>query len=112
MRAMCSWAWRIAFPTISPAGIEDVGNAYYDTLWGAGGLCQRSPLHYPKPAYVALATLTKVLDSAKLVRQMDTGSSSAMSWNLRAAASTSMRRGRIAASASCRSNCLQTTHLR
>lgn len=65
------------FPTISPAEIEDVGNAYYDTLWGGAGLCQRRPLHYPKPAYVALATLTKVLDSVKLVRQMDTGSSSA-----------------------------------
>lgn len=65
------------FPTVSPAGIEDVGNAYYDTLWGAAGLCQRRPLHYPKPAYVALATLTKVLDSVKLVRQIDTGSSSA-----------------------------------
>jgi hypothetical protein len=65
------------FPTISPAGIEDVGNAYYDHLWGASGLCQRRPLHYPKPAYVALATLTKVLDSVKLVRQMPTGSSSA-----------------------------------
>jgi hypothetical protein len=66
------------FPTISPAGIEDVGNAYYDHLWGASGLCQRRPLHYPKPAYVALATLTKVLDSVKLVRQMPTGSSSAL----------------------------------
>lgn len=65
------------FPTISPAGIEDVGNCYYDTLWGASGLCQRDPLHYPKPAYVALATLTKVLDSVKLVRQVSTGSSSA-----------------------------------
>ena len=65
------------FPTISPAGIEDVGNAYYDTLWGASGLCERSPLHYPKPAYVALAVLTKTLDSVKLVRQMPTGSSSA-----------------------------------
>src|SRR4029077_17840289 len=65
------------FPTISPAGIEDVGNAYYDHLWGASGLCQRNPFHYPKPAYVALATLTKVLDSVKLVRQMPTGSSSA-----------------------------------
>ncbi len=66
------------FPTISPAGIEDVGNAYYDHLWGASGLCERNPLHYPKPAYVALATLTKVLDSVKLVRQMPTGSSSAL----------------------------------
>ncbi len=64
------------FPTISPAGLEDVGNTYYDTLWGASGLCQRHPLHYPKPAYVALATLTKTLDSVKLVRQMPTGSSS------------------------------------
>jgi hypothetical protein len=65
------------FPTVSPAGIEDVGNAYYDTPWGAAGLCQRSPLHYPKPAYVALATLTKVLDTVTLVRQMPSGSSSA-----------------------------------
>ncbi|HEV7406505.1 MAG TPA: hypothetical protein VGO11_26375 [Chthoniobacteraceae bacterium] len=65
------------FPTISPAGIEDVGNAYYDHLWGASGLCERQPLHYPKPAYVALATLTKVLDSVQLVQQMPTGSSSA-----------------------------------
>jgi hypothetical protein len=65
------------FPTISPAGIEDVGNAYFDTLWGASGICQRRPSYYPKPAYVALATLTKVLDSVKLVRQMETGSSSA-----------------------------------
>lgn len=65
------------FATVSPAGIEDVGNAYYDTLWGGSGLCQRTPLHYPKPAYVALATLTKALDSVQLVRQMPTGSSSA-----------------------------------
>jgi len=65
------------FPTVSPAGIEDVGNSYYDTLWGGSGLCQRQPLHYPKPAYVALATLTKVLDSVKLVQQVATGSSSA-----------------------------------
>ena len=65
------------FPTVSPAVIEDVGNAYYDTLWGGSGLCQRNPLHYPKPAYVALATLTKVLDSVKLVRQMPSGSASA-----------------------------------
>ena len=65
------------FPTISPAVIEDTNNAYYDALWGGCGLCQRSPLHYPKPAYVALATVTKVLDSATLARQLDTGSSSA-----------------------------------
>lgn len=62
--------------TVSPAVIEDVGGAYYDTLWGAAGLCQRAPLHYPKPAYVAFATITKVLDGAKFVRQMPTGSNS------------------------------------
>lgn len=72
---MISLAYR--FPTISPAGIEDVDNAYYDALWGGCGLCQRTRLHYPKPAYVALATLTKVFDSATLSRQFDTGSSSA-----------------------------------
>lgn len=64
------------FQTVSPAVIEDVGNAYHDTLWGASGLCQRAPLHYPKPSYVALATITKVLDGAKFVRQMPTGSAS------------------------------------
>ena len=64
------------FPTISPAVIEDVDNAYYDALWGGCGLCQRNPLHYPKPAYVALATATKVLDRATLIKQWDTGSSS------------------------------------
>lgn len=65
------------FPTISPGGIEDVGSCYYDTLYGAAGFCERQPLHYPKPSYVAVATLTKALDSVKLLRQMPTGSSSA-----------------------------------
>lgn len=64
------------FPTISPGGIEDVGSCYYDTLYGAAGFCERNPLHYPKPAYVAMATLTKTLDSATLVRQVPTGSAS------------------------------------
>ena len=61
---------RVPFPEISPAGIEDVGNCYYDTSGEHRDLLCRNPLHYPKPAYVALATLTKVLDSVKLVRQM------------------------------------------
>jgi len=65
------------FPTISPGGIEDVGACYFDTLYGAAGFCERRPLHYPKPAYVAVATLTKALDRVKLVRQVPTGSSSA-----------------------------------
>lgn len=65
------------FPTVSPGLITDVGNAYHQTLWGSSGLCERNPLHYPKRAYVAMATLTKVLDQATLVRQVPTGSSSA-----------------------------------
>ena len=64
------------FPTVSPGEIEDVGNAYYDNFYGAAGLCERRGLHYPKRAYVALATLTRVLDSVQLVQQMPTGSSS------------------------------------
>ena len=65
------------FPTISPGGIEDVGSCYFDTLYGAAGFCERRPLHYPKPVYVAVATLTKALDRVKLVRQVPTGSTSA-----------------------------------
>jgi hypothetical protein len=73
----CLWGLANRFVTLSPAGLEDVGNSYYDTLWGASGLTERKGLHYPKPAYVALATLTQVLDSVHLVQQMPTGSSSA-----------------------------------
>lgn len=65
------------FATISPGEIEDVGNAYYDSFYGAAGICQRRGLLYPKPAYVAIATLTKVLDGAELLQQVPTGSSSA-----------------------------------
>lgn len=53
-----------------------MGACYFDTLYGAAGFCERRPLHYPKPVYVAVATLTKVLDRVKLVRQVPTGSSS------------------------------------
>ncbi len=62
------------FPTVSPAILHDVGNAYYNTLWGAGGLAKRAPLYYPKPAYVAVATLTTQLDGVTLRRELPTGS--------------------------------------
>ena len=62
------------FQHINPAIIHDAGNAYYNTLWGAGGLCRRNPLLYPKPAYVAVATLTKVLDRVQPSRRVATGS--------------------------------------
>ena len=59
---------------INPAILHDAGNAYFNSLWGAGGLCQRNPLLYPKPAYVAVAALTKVLDRVKPPKRIDTGS--------------------------------------
>lgn len=62
------------FKHINPAILHDAGNAYFNTLWGAGGLCRRNPLLYPKPAYVAVATLTKVLDQVGPPSRIATGS--------------------------------------
>lgn len=59
---------------ISPGLLYDAGNAYANTLWGGGGLCRRYPLLYPRPAYVALATLTNVLDQVTFRRKIPTGS--------------------------------------
>jgi hypothetical protein len=62
-------------PQISLGGLYDAGNSYNDTFWGEG-LCRRYPLLYPKPAYVAIATLTRVLDRVELQRELPTGSNS------------------------------------
>lgn len=62
------------FEHLGISGLSDPGNGYNQTLWGDGGLCERNPLLYPKPIYVAYATLTKALDQAKFQRKMDTGS--------------------------------------
>ena len=62
------------FTNISLAILYDAGNCYYNSLWGGAGLCQRYPLLYPKPAYVAYATLTRVLDGVKCTRRIPTGS--------------------------------------
>ncbi len=59
---------------ISPGLLYDAGNAYAHTLWGAGGLCRRYPLLYPRPAYVALAAVTAALDQVKFRRRIPTGS--------------------------------------
>jgi hypothetical protein len=59
---MHSLAWRI--PIIRPGIITDVGNSYYFSNWGSSGLCYGLPDIRPKPAYVAIATMTKVLDGA------------------------------------------------
>ena len=62
------------FQNISPAALYDAGIAYYNTVWGASGVCMRYPLLYPKPAYVAIATATRVLDKARLLQAVPTGS--------------------------------------
>ena len=62
------------YDTISIAGINDASDAYYYSIYANGGLNFRYPLMAPKPAYAAIATLTLVLDKAKFVRFIPTGS--------------------------------------
>jgi len=62
------------FDTISIAGINDAGDGYFYSIWGNGGLNFRYPYLAPKPAYVAVATLTQVLDRARFERMVPTGS--------------------------------------
>lgn len=59
--------------TISSGHIEDTNSGYYDTDWGAAGLCCAYPFSYPKRMYVAIATLTKVMDKVASPRRVDTG---------------------------------------
>ncbi|MEN6545171.1 MAG: hypothetical protein ABFE07_03940, partial [Armatimonadia bacterium] len=69
---LLSHAYR--FPHIAIALLHDTGNSYNGSFWGGTGLCQRYPLLYPKPAYVAMATVTRVLDRVTLKREVPTGS--------------------------------------
>lgn len=62
------------FDTISIAGLDDHRSAYYFSSWANGNLCSRYPEMAPKPAYAAVATLTRMLDSAQYRRFLDTGS--------------------------------------
>lgn len=65
-------AWRS--PHINVALIIDVNASYYTSRWGSTGVFNRSPLHLPKPAFVSLATLTLMLDQARYLRAVPTGS--------------------------------------
>jgi hypothetical protein len=65
-----SLVWGI--PVIRPSCICDVGNSYQFSNWGSCGLCFAKPELSPKPSYVAMATLTRQLDSAKFSRVIDT----------------------------------------
>ena len=63
--------------TISTGHLEDCNTQYYDTNWGAGGQCTFYPYSYPKRLFTALATLTKVMDRAKLAKVYPTGAGAA-----------------------------------
>lgn len=54
------------------AGTE-TGNSYADTIWCHGAFA-RWPLAYPRPEAAAAAFLTQILDCARFVRQVPTGS--------------------------------------
>ncbi|MEX0777691.1 MAG: hypothetical protein WD042_18460 [Phycisphaeraceae bacterium] len=70
--ALHSLAWGMTFLHIGE--IIDVGNSYYFSNWGSAGFCRAYPEMNVKPSYVALATMTTVLDGATCVRVHDTGS--------------------------------------
>lgn len=65
-------AWRI--PIIRLAWLADAGNSYYFGNWAASGLLHGVPELNPKPAYVAFATTTLLLDGAEFTRIVPTGS--------------------------------------
>ena len=67
-------SYAYGFKHIGPGLLDDAGTSYYNSLWGCSGLLQRSPLLYPKPSYVAVATATSVLDKATCTRIVPTGS--------------------------------------
>ena len=70
-----SMAW--GMEPIRPGAIADVGNSYYHSNWGGNGFMTRRPEVAPKPAAVAMATLTLMLDGASYAGYLDPGSESA-----------------------------------
>jgi hypothetical protein len=68
---MHSLAWKI--PAIRFEGIADPGNSYYFSNWGGTGLMFGKPKLSPKPLYVAVATMTQILDGATFSRMIPTG---------------------------------------
>jgi hypothetical protein len=70
--AMHSLAWEV--PVIRQGIITDVGNSYYYSNWGSSGFCHGIPEMNPKPAYVAIATMTQQLDGTTFTRVIETPS--------------------------------------
>ena len=70
--AMHSLAWGV--PAFRPGVIIDVGGNYRWGAWGSSGFCHSYPEMNLKPAFVAFATMTWMLDGAKFVRDVPLGS--------------------------------------
>ena len=69
--ALIAHAWN--YTCIPLCGLTEMANSYYDTIWGEGCF-ERWPLAYPHQCFTATATLTLLLDRAKFVRLVPTGS--------------------------------------
>ena len=72
--AMHSLAWGV--PAFRPGVLMDVGGNYRYSHWGSSGFCHMYPEMNVKPAFVAFATMTLVLDGAKFARVVPTRSAS------------------------------------
>jgi hypothetical protein len=70
--ALHALAWEI--PEIKLGQICDMGNGAYFSIVGGIGLVRARPELNVKPAFVSVATLTRVLDGAKFVRAVPLGS--------------------------------------
>jgi hypothetical protein len=70
--ALHALAWNL--PEFKIGQICDQGNGFYFSHYGPIGLCRARPELNVKPAFVALATLTRVLDGAKFARVVPLGS--------------------------------------
>jgi hypothetical protein len=70
--ALHALAWKI--PEIKLGQICDQGNGFYFSQYGPIGLCRSRPELNVKPSFVAVATLTRVLDGAKFARVVPLGS--------------------------------------
>ncbi|MGB2819697.1 MAG: hypothetical protein WBF17_01850, partial [Phycisphaerae bacterium] len=72
--AIHSLAWGV--PYFRPGIIMDVGGNYRWSHWGSAGFCRMYPEMNVKPAFVAFATMTLVLDGARFAGDLAAGSPS------------------------------------
>jgi hypothetical protein len=78
---MHSLAWKI--PIIRFEVIAEPGNSYYFSNWGGTGLMFGQPNLSPKPLYVAVATMTQLLDGAQFTRMIPTGTTTVYAFEFR-----------------------------